>query len=106
MSWIPVQTVILTQLLIPIPEEEIARQYLLAHSLMPYVILFSDPFGWLRHRRRMENFRQANRKVATVEACAAAAESPDAERRRNKAAVIVNAAVLVKQMYNSCTFQS
>jgi hypothetical protein len=54
----------------------------------------------------MENFRQANRKVATVEACAAAAESPDAERRRNKAAVIVNAAVLVKQMYNSCTFQS
>jgi hypothetical protein len=54
----------------------------------------------------LENHRAANRHVATVEACAAAAESPDAERRRNKAAVIVNAAVLVKQMYNSCTFQS
>jgi hypothetical protein len=39
----------------------------------------------------MENFRQANRRVANVEACKASAESPDAETRRSKAATVVNA---------------
>jgi hypothetical protein len=44
----------------------------------------------------MENFRQANRKVATVEACAAAAESPDAANRRKQAAKVVNALVMLR----------
>jgi hypothetical protein len=39
----------------------------------------------------MENFRQANRRVASVEACQASAESPDAERDRSKSALVVNA---------------
>ena len=39
----------------------------------------------------LEDFRQANRRVANVAACQASAESPDAESKRSKAAVIVNA---------------
>jgi hypothetical protein len=39
----------------------------------------------------MEDFRQSNRRVANVAACHASAESPEAETKRSKAAMVVNA---------------
>ena len=39
----------------------------------------------------LQNFRQANRRVANVAACQASAESTDAESKRSKAASILNA---------------
>jgi hypothetical protein len=39
----------------------------------------------------LENFRQANRSVANLEACQESVESPDAESKRSIAAAILNA---------------
>jgi hypothetical protein len=44
----------------------------------------------------MEDFPQANRKVANVAAYQASAESPDAESRRSKAATVINAMSLLR----------
>jgi hypothetical protein len=43
----------------------------------------------------LETYRQANRRVANVEACEASAVAETAERDREKAAVIVNTMFLV-----------
>jgi hypothetical protein len=44
----------------------------------------------------LEDFRQANRRLANVVACQAAVESSDAEVRRSKAATVVNAAAMLR----------
>jgi hypothetical protein len=45
----------------------------------------------------LEDFRQANRKIANVVACHASAESPDAETRRSKAATVINVAAMLRE---------
>jgi hypothetical protein len=44
----------------------------------------------------LEDFRHANRRVANVISCQSSAESPDAETKRSKAAVVVNALALLR----------
>jgi hypothetical protein len=44
----------------------------------------------------MEEFRQSNRRIANVAACQASAESPEAETKRSKAAVVVNALAMLR----------
>jgi hypothetical protein len=46
----------------------------------------------------LENFRQANRRIATVEACQASLESPDADTKRKQAATVVNAVSLLRMI--------
>jgi len=46
----------------------------------------------------LENFRAANRHVANVAACQASLESPDAESDRRRAAVVVNAVLLLRMI--------
>jgi hypothetical protein len=44
----------------------------------------------------MEDFRQANRRVANVVACHASAEAPDAESKSSRAATVVNSAAMLR----------
>jgi hypothetical protein len=44
----------------------------------------------------LEDFRQANRRLANVVACQTTAESPDAETKRSNAAMVVNALVMLR----------
>jgi hypothetical protein len=44
----------------------------------------------------LENFRQANRRVASVEACRESELAADAENRRSKAELCVNAMVMLR----------
>jgi hypothetical protein len=53
------------------------------------------PFGFATDGN-IQNFRQANRRVATVEACAASAVAETADQDRKKAAVVVNAIALLR----------
>jgi hypothetical protein len=43
------------------------------------------------------DYRAAIRSVANVVACAASAESPDAESKRKQAATVVNAAAMLRE---------
>jgi hypothetical protein len=43
----------------------------------------------------LESYRAANRRVANLEACRQSVESPVAESNRTKAAVVVNAVLLL-----------
>ena len=44
----------------------------------------------------LEDFRQANRRVASVAACKTSTESPDAEVKRSNAATVINVAAMLR----------
>jgi hypothetical protein len=53
------------------------------------------PFGFAADNN-IQNFRQANRRVANIEACAASAVAKTADQDRKKAGVVVNAIALLR----------
>jgi len=46
----------------------------------------------------LESYRAANRRVANVAACQASLGSPDAETKRQQAATVVNAVLLLRMI--------
>jgi hypothetical protein len=53
----------------------------------------------------LENFRQANRRVANLAGCQESVESPDAERDRQKAASILNALRASRTIHTNKTLE-
>jgi hypothetical protein len=53
------------------------------------------PFGFATDGN-IQNFRQTNRRVPTVEGCAASAVAEIADQDRKKAAVVVNAIAVLR----------